>query len=256
MHEVYYRAFQRIKNHLHAKASDSAAEQHFEQHLKEIIAKVFSGGAAQLSHLPPMIDLMNDLELKRGQPLLFDTRLQLSTTTISILQTLHSFLYNLRGLTAIHHNEGKVDSIYDSLQVDSVKDYFHAPDLLTNEAILYHYIQNDESNSSNREWLTEAFRNHLPQSHFLVHALTGEFFSRKTREQLEQELYTFQIDWLLGSPAGLLYRIREELIGLREGYDQTFWPELQHEPNEDPIPILTVECVIGAEHIRQLGHAA
>ena len=33
-----------------------------------------------------------------------------------------------------------------------------------------------------------------------------------------------QMDWLLGSASGLLFKIREELYGLKEGYDRIFWP--------------------------------
>jgi len=35
-----------------------------------------------------------------------------------------------------------------------------------------------------------------------------------------------QMDWLLGTDAGLLFRLREELYGLSEGYDKVFYPEL------------------------------
>lgn len=89
-----------------------------------------------------------------------------------------------------------------------------------------------------------------------MQCLPESFFLNQSAEQLEQSLYSFQIDWLLGTPAGLLYRIREELNGLREGYEQTFWPELQHAEAEDSISILHVNCTLSAKHIQQLSESA
>ena len=90
----------------------------------------------------------------------------------------------------------------------------------------------------------------------MVNALPETFFTGKESETLENDLYRFQIDWLLGSPAGLLYRIREELIGVRDGYENTFWPELQNEEAFEPFDLLQLRCVLGADYIKDLSSAA
>lgn len=260
MHEVYYRASQRIQQWLGSKSTNAQAELIFEQEFRDILRTACSSEGTKIHDLLPLIEALNQMETRRSHPLLFDTKIQLTASTINILQTLHSLLYNLRAISAIHYNTHRADPLFDGLQLDTVKDYFHAPDLLTNESMLYYHIQSHlgASNSERKthNWINDAFLSYLPQSHFLVNALPEEFFANKGREQLEQDIYTFQIDWLLGSPAGLLYRLREELIGLREGYDQTFWPELQNEIVSEPTASLAVNCILDSEHIRQLSDVA
>jgi hypothetical protein len=260
MHEVYQRSYQRIKPLLNTKASETLAGENFETSLRDIVKLASTEDGIDLAELLNLIDSLNFLETKRAKPLLFDTTIQISSGALNLLHTLYSLLYNLRALSAIHYNSKQKDTLFEVLQIDNVKDYFHAPDLLTNETMLYyHYLSLRKHGliaGSGDDSLGHAFRNYLPHSHYLVNSLPDDFFSRQNSELLEQSLYTFQIDWLLGSPAGLLYRLREELIGLKEGYEHTFWPELHNAVSEEPIGILHVDCVLGADHIRQLSDAA
>lgn len=260
LHEVYHRSYQRIKPLLATRSPDSKAELVFEQSLREILKTASTEKGTNLDELLNLIDSLNYLESKRSHPLLFDTKLQLSASTINILHTLYSLLYNLRALSAIHYNSRRKDNLFEMLQIDSVKDYFHAPDLLTNESMLYYQFmklqKNSPSTAHGLDSLKQAFKTYLPHSHYLVTSLPEEFFSQQNSELLEQSLYTFQIDWLLGSPGGLLYRVREELIGLKEGYEHTFWPELHNIQGDEPVGTLHVDCILGAEHIRQLSEAA
>ncbi|MEI7973227.1 MAG: hypothetical protein WCH11_02545 [Bdellovibrio sp.] len=46
-------------------------------------------------------------------------------------------------------------------------------------------------------------------------------------------MYLVQMDWLFGTEAGLLYRIREELYGLRDGYHQIFYRELEESQSQE-----------------------
>ncbi len=260
LHEVYHRANHRIKPLLASKSTDPKAESNFEQSLRDILKTACNYQGTNLSELLNLLDSLNYLESKRSHPLLFDTKLQLSASTISILHTLYSLLYNLRALSAIHYNTNRKDNLFEILQLDSVKDYFHAPDLLTNESMLYFQFlglqKKNAISAAAQDSLVQSFKTYLPHSHYLVTSLPQEFFSQQNPELLEQSLYTFQIDWLLGSPGGLLYRLREELFGLKEGYEHTFWPELHNEESEEPVGTLHVNCILGAEHIRQLSEAA
>lgn len=260
MHEVYHRSFYRIKTLLATKSMDPISEMNFEQSLRDIVKSACTNEGTYLNELTNLIDSINYLETKRSHPLLFDTKLQLSNSSLSILHTLYSLLYNLRALTAIHYNGNRKDNLFETLQIDSVKDYFHAPDLLTNESMLYYkfiqYRQETQSGIIKDDSMIQAFKAYLPHSHYLVTSLPEDFFTKQSSESLEQSLYTFQIDWLLGSPAGLLYRVREELIGLKEGYEHTFWPELHSDVNPEPASTLHVNCILGPEHIRQLSEAA
>lgn len=262
MYEVYQRSNQRVHSLLHTKANAlrTAPEQALEQSLNDIIKLACTGEGIHLTELLNFIDSLNFFESKRSHPLLFDTQLQLSETGINTLHTLNSFLYNLRAISAIYYNSKRKEVLYESLHLDSVKDYFHAPDLLTNETMLYYqflkFCKKGQIPDQIEPSMIKAFRNYLPHSHYLVHSLPESFFSHQNNELLEQSLYTFQIDWLLGSPAGLLYRIREELVGIKEGYENTFWPELQNEESTEPTNTLHVNCVLDPADIQQLSEAS
>ena len=258
MHEVYRRSHQRVSPLLQIKPSLPSKEMEImlEQSLKDILKQSCTTKGIDLTEVLNLIDSLNYFEAKRSHPLLFDTQLQISESTLRQLHILHSLLYNLRAVIAIFYNSTRKEMLYESLHLDSVKDYFHAPDLLTNETMLYFQFLNlckkGQIKDQSEALLNKAFKNHLPHSHYLVHSLPGNFFTNQNFELLEQSLYTFQIDWLLGSPAGLLYRIREELMGIKEGYENTFWPELQNEESSEPSRTLQVNCVLDNTHIHQL----
>ena len=260
MYEVYQRSYQRVRPLLHSKSTliRTELEQSLEQSLNEIIKQSCTGDGIHFDVLLNLIDSLNYFESKRSHPVLFDTQLQLSETGMNTLHTLNSLLYNLRAISAIYYNSKRKEPLYESLHLDSVKDYFHAPDLLTNETMLYYQFlklcKKGQINEHIEASMIKAFRNHLPHSHYLVHSLPDNFFSNQNSELLEQSLYTFQIDWLLGSPAGLLYRIREELIGIKEGYENTFWPELHSEESDEPTNTLHVNCVLDNAQVKQLSN--
>ncbi len=263
LHEVYQRSFQRVKSLLQFSTnnkSPSEFEQKLEQGIADILKTSCNDNEIDFMELSSLLDCIDYFETKRHKPLLFDLQLQLPTATMEQLHTLNSVLYNLRALTAIYYNSHRKESLYETLHLDNVKDYFHAPDLLTNDTLLCHQFltlkKKGEITGTGEGTLEKAFKNYLPHSYQLVQCLPESFFLNQSAEQLEQSLYSFQIDWLLGTPAGLLYRIREELNGLREGYEQTFWPELQHAEAEDSINILHVNCTLSAKHIQQLSESA
>ena len=65
----------------------------------------------------------------------------------------------------------------------------------------------------------------------LIDQLPTSFLNSVSTTDLEDTLHHVQMDWLLGSASGLLFKIREEVFGLIEGYDKVFWPEsLHHKP--------------------------
>lgn len=261
MHEIYNRSFQRIKLLLHNKLSiPSEAELKFEKSMNEILRSSCKSDGIDLVELLHLIDSLDYLETKRNQPFLFDTNIHFSNSTMDVLHTLNSLLYNLRALTAIYYNSKRKEPLYESLHLDSIKDYFHAPDLLTNDTMLCHQFiqlkQKGQLTGGGEIHLEKGFKTFLPHSYQLIQSLPESFFTNQNSEQLEQSIYSFQIDWLLGTPSGLLYRIREELNGLREGYEQTFWPELINTEAEEVVSVLHVNCLLSAIHIQQLCEVA
>ena len=74
--------------------------------------------------------------------------------------------------------------------------------------------------------LLKAFNQYNHNACCLVDQLPKSFLNSLPHSELEEALHHVQMDWLLGSEAGLLFKIREELFGATEGYDKIFWPEL------------------------------
>ena len=71
--------------------------------------------------------------------------------------------------------------------------------------------------------LEQSFQKFNHNACALINNLPESFLTYYSAIQLEESLHQIQIDWLLGSSAGLLFRLREELFGLKEGYDKIFW---------------------------------
>ena len=55
--------------------------------------------------------------------------------------------------------------------------------------------------------------------------------------ELEEALYLVQMDWLLDSESGLLFKIREEVFALEQGYEKIFWRDYEGQPSQKPVPL-------------------
>ena len=91
------------------------------------------------------------------------------------------------------------------------------------------------------ETLEKSFKAYSHNGYCLIESLPKSFLKSLPTAELEESLYIAQMDWLLGTDAGLLFRIREELFGLKEGYDKVFWPDLADKPVQKQTH-LSVSC--------------
>ncbi len=202
-----------------------------------------------LNKLSQAIEMISVLETELKSALIYNTQLQLSEKAVDHLNSFYSFLFHLRSLVAIDHNSQVDDTAFESVKCDSISDYLPKADFTTNDALVYWQfkklstpfvrheskdISNDTSKDADKDIRIEklfvnpmqrAFQQYNHNACVLIDSLPEDYLSKFSNSELENKLHQVQMDWLLGTPAGLLFRVREELYGLAHGYDKVFWPE-------------------------------
>lgn len=185
----------------------------------------------------PLLDAMTYLEGKISSPLIFNFGLHFSKPFIDRCQTLYSLLFNLRSLMAVDFNAHVEDASHECLKIDSISDYLPKAEYVVNDAVLYYnfkklsqpFVAGKNSDVRIEKLMVDPMKKHFEQwAHNavnLVDQLPKEFLESFRAPDLEEALYLVQMDWLLGSEAGLLFRLREELYGLLNGYEKIFWHE-------------------------------
>lgn len=202
-----------------------------------VLADVFSSNKVNLKELQQLIPLIDYLEDHMRKPLLYNFSLTFSPEFQQRLLLLFSFLSNIRSLVALDHNSFIEDASHEAIKIDSITDYLAKPEYVVNDGLLYFqfkklfapFVTGRSSDVKIDKLLYKPLESHFQKfSHNacqLVENLPHEFIGKLNPMELEQALYLVQMDWLLGSEAGLIFKIREELFGLQDGYEKIFWPE-------------------------------
>ncbi len=208
-----------------------------EKKWNEILSDVFSKDKINLQELQELIPLIDYLEDHLQKPLLYNFSLSFSPEFQQRLLLLFSLLSNVRGLVALDHNSFIEDASHEALKIDSITDYLAKPEYVVNDALLFFHFKKlfapfVTGRSSDvkidkllHRPLEAHFRKFSHNACQLVENLPQPFLNQLNPMELEQALYLIQMDWLLGSEGGLIFKIREELFGLQEGYEKIFWPE-------------------------------
>ncbi len=215
----------------------------FESSLTEILSQSMSACGVNLQPLGDLIVAADDLEHRITQPLLYNFSLQFSKKTVQILQYLHSLLFHLRALMAAEFNTQIQDPTFESLKMDSITDYLPKCEYVTNDALIYHKFCHlvSQMPKTVAENLAQAFLTYNHDSTCLVNGLPPSFLRSIPPDELEDTLYFSQIEWLLGTEAGLLFRIREEIYGLTNGYHKIFWTDLEGRTHQ-PCREISINC--------------
>lgn len=243
------------KNHAFAADLWRSLEPHFELHLRaqtrvnalrdqlkpknfppardfargftELLAHATEKSGFDFEALAPLTDLVDQLEQDLGRPLLYDFSLQFDADTRKSLQFLHSALFHVRTLIAMDLNSFMHDATHEAIKVDSITDYLARGEYVANDALLYWNFKKlrEHMEPSAFEQMETAFLTYSHNGAYLIESLPKSFLNGLKGDALEESLYLVQMDWLLGTDAGLLFRIREELYGLSEGYDKIFWTD-------------------------------
>lgn len=228
-HELYTRAQPRISAlRSQIKPKSSPAISAFERQFTEILGKCKTQSGFDLTHFGDLIDAIETLEADLERPLLYNMGLQFSREVVAQMHYLHSALFNLRALIAMDHNAQTVDPVHEAAKVDSITDYLPKAEYVANDALLYWSFKKvkEQIPAEPSAKMEHAFFTYSHNGALLIESLPKDFLNKMSWEELEESLYLVQMDWLLGTESGLLFRLREEVYGLTEGYDKIFYPDL------------------------------
>lgn len=257
-HELFARSQPRIQALRHSLKEESGpAVQTFERGFSEVLESSIEPWGLDLVRLHDLLDWIEELEDRDERPLLYNFRLKFSRDTLTKLHYLHSLLFNLRALLAMDYNAHVQDPTHEAVRVDSITDYLPKAEYVANDALLYWSFKRsrDEMPKAVAQKLESAFYNYSHNGFALIENLPKSFLKQLNSEELEETLYLVQMDWLLGTDAGLLFRLREEIYGLAEGIDKVFYPELVGKSLKLQGP-LSVNCQITEDTLYPTTEAA
>lgn len=245
--ELYERSLPRIRaiqSHIAVVNPQWCAE--FEAQFDGLFESAIKPWGVDLTALWPLVDCFAAFEQKIGRPLLYNFGLNFSKPFTEKLQYFYSFLYHLRSLVAVDHNAHTEDPSHEGVKVDAITDYLPRAEYVVNDALLYYHFKKysrpysgPKTPDSRVEKLfvgpmEKAFHKYSHNACHLVDNLPESFLSSLNPLELEEALYLVQMDWLLGSPAGVLFKIREELYALSNGYEKIFWKDVEPQFHAKP----------------------
>lgn len=230
----------------------------FEKEFKSSLVNAAQPWGFDVTELHGLVDMIESLENQTGRPLLYNFQLAFTPEFKASLQHLQSFLFNLRTLVAMDYNAYIQDPSHEALKVDSISDYIPRADYIANDAVLYYQYRKIRKSlpAEPMKSLDQAFMTYSHNGAFLVENLPATFLAKLGNEELIESLYLIQMDWLMGTEAGLLYQIREEIYGLIEGYQKIFWPDYLGQKRTGEDPYLVIQCQVDEDLIFPSSSAA
>lgn len=235
----------------------------FEKKFSESLNRTLTPDGFDLKELVGVLDTLHSFETEMKSPLLYNFSCHFSKDFMKQIQALESFLFHLRNLVALDFNNQIDDPSHEALKVDSVTDYLPKSDYVGSDAVLYWqikkiihpFVAGKRSDIRIEKLLAQpienTFKKYAHNACHLIDHLPNSFLSAINSTDLEDTLYLVQMDWLLGSGTGLLFKIREELYGLQSGYEKVFWPELE---NRSPLTAANLSLNIEFNMKDILGH--
>lgn len=231
----------------------------FEDHFNEHFEMALKPWGVDLSALCPLLDTFSWFENKSNAPLLYNFGLNFSKPFMEKLHILYSFLYHLRSLVAVDHNAHIEDPSHEGVKVDAITDYLPRAEYVVNDALLYWNFKKFSQPFTGPKAdakveklmvnpMEKAFYKYSYNACQLVDNLPTKFINSLNPVELEEAFYLVQMDWLLGSPAGLLFKIREELFALQSGYEKIFWKDVEPKFHSKPFQ-LHLCCELSEEQI-------
>lgn len=231
--DPHYHIFEKSQDRIKSFSTEPVKKieshlQFFERNMSEVLESAQHNLQFEITPLHTIIDSINFLENKLSKSLLFNFDVKFSSAFSEKLHYFHSFLFHLRALIASDYNSQVKDLTFQGIKVDSVADYLPKADYVANDAILYYNLKRRQDRLPQAIFneMMEDFYKYTHNAVCLIEALPENFLKSMSHHGVEEALYFVEMDWLLGTDAGLLYRIREELFGLKEHYENVFWPDL------------------------------
>lgn len=234
----------------------------FETEFSERLAKLQKPWGIDLRDLTELVAIIEKFEGDTGFPLIYNFRTHFSKAFEEKLLALDSFLFHLRSVIALDHNAHIKEPAFEGIKVDSVQDYLPRADYVVRDALLYlnfkkwslPWASGPKSDIRVEKLLIDpmykAFKKHVHNACFLVDHLPESFLSQMGPDDLEEALYHVQMDWLMGTGSGLLFKIREEIYGVEHGYEKVFWHEHQDRDWSQPTR-LSISCEMSESMFRK-----
>lgn len=235
--ELYFKSAPRIKSLRSKNLNQQLQFENFEKKMTEAWSHAFSKNSISIPKLVEALDCISEFEHQMTAPLIYNFSVQFSEKFTEKLTCFYSLLFHLRSVIAVDHNAHIDDSSYESVKCDSITDYLPKSDYTVNDALLYWhfkklsvpFIAHKDKDTRLEKLLIEPMSRYFKQYGHnackLIDQLPPSFLNSLNQADLEEALHHVQMDWLLGSESGLLFKVREELFGIIEGYEKIFWPE-------------------------------
>lgn len=252
--ELYKKATPRVESlYKESPRLNSEVLKKFEERFSKALTETFSKPEIDFRDFEFLIDKIEALESDLKAPLLYNFSMKFSENFCDQLQVFYSFLWNLRSLVAVDYNAHIQDPSHEALPVDSVSDYLAKSEYVVNDALLYYqfkklstpFVSGRHSDVKIDKLFVEpmkkAFASYSHNASYLIDHLPESFLAGLHTMELEEALHLVQMDWLLGSTSGMLFKIREELFGLQSGYEKIFWPMAEGRPKQKSVR-LEVAC--------------
>lgn len=234
----------------HMKPLAPSVIEYFERNFTETLDSSIHTWGVDLVHLSHLVEAIDYMETKLATPLLYNFNMKFSKPVVEKLHQLHSLLFNLRSLVALDYNAHTQDATHEACKVDSITDYLSKAEYVANDALLYYQFKKLKEQMKPEVYssLEKSFQTLSHNGSQLIESLPKNFLPGMRKEDHEESLYLVQMDWLLGTDAGLLFRIREELYALIEGYEKIFWQDATGRPMQSQ-DHLSVSCLLDLDHL-------
>lgn len=240
-HQLFLSSQSRLKNYIPQTEQHPCVKQ-FETDFNLFLNQCFTSEGFHFKFLNQGLNLITTLEASLEKNLIYNYKTTFSPETNNKLLCFYSLLFHIRTLFALDYNFKTEDSAFESVKCDSITDYLPKSDFTANDALIYWQFKKlsipfTGSHDIKVEKLLVhpmemAFKQYNHNACVLIENLPEAFLTNTNVLKLEDKLYQIQMDWLLGSSCGLLFRIREELFGVVEGYNQIFWPDMNLNPSK------------------------
>ncbi len=211
--------------------------ENFEKQFSDFWDQTITQAEISFQFFGKALAIINSFEDQLGAPFIYNFSVKFSESFTEKLVCFYSLLFHLRTVIALDHNAHVEDTVFETLKCDSITDYLPKADFTTNDAMLYwqfkklstpfvgHKDRDVRIEKLFVDPLERAFFQYNHNACALIDQLPKSLLTSSSQTELEEVLHCVQMDWLLGTGAGLLFRLREEAYGVVHGYDNVFWAD-------------------------------
>jgi hypothetical protein len=220
---------------LHVKAQDrlshwlkcknpKVVSTHILSQMAEIITDATSEEGLSLMKLLPLLPLFEKVEIQINRPVLFNLELDLPNEILRSFNILANLLFYVRALVLADYNQQIEDPTFEAIRMDSVNDYLPKLESVAHDAAIYSHFLRLEAQMPTlvAQRLKDVFQTYSSMGATLIDSIERIKPSQRFGKDLLEHMNRVQIDWLFGTPAGICYRLREELLAIRDGYHKVF----------------------------------